>query len=125
VELANPFHTLGDPSLSQYCSLLVQHADVVMRFRPIDSDKDHASPPNENFGEPEETRVELIDQCSRHDIPPVVYLLAGRWGHALVIGLEAQLTQCSPSVARWNSIRSTTTVPALLVDPATALAESA
>src|SRR5205807_8814506 len=73
VELPNPFEAIRDPSLGHHRPGLVQDTDVVVCFGPIDSNKDHpTSPPLEICGEPEETRVELIDQCSRHAIPPVV-----------------------------------------------------
>jgi hypothetical protein len=45
----------------------------VVCLGPIDSDKDHpTSPPLEICREPEEIGAKLIDQCSRHVIPPVV-----------------------------------------------------
>ena len=31
----------------------------------------------------------LMDQCSRHDIPPAVWLLTNRRGHALALALAA------------------------------------
>lgn len=41
--------------------------------------------------EPEETRGDLMDQCSRHDTPPAVHLPNDRRVHCLAVGLEVRV----------------------------------
>jgi len=65
VELRHALEAFSNPSLGQHRARLVQNADVVVRFRPIDADEDlQTAPPLELVIEPEETRVDLIVQCS-------------------------------------------------------------
>jgi hypothetical protein len=71
VQADDTLHPLGHPSLGKDAALLVEHARVVVRLGPIDAHEDHDSLLPRPLS-PEEVRGELMDQCSRHDIPPAV-----------------------------------------------------
>ena len=78
MELADPGHAVGDPAFGQHHAVLGHHADVVMVLGPVHSHKEHLL--LLSLDEPEEMRSDLMDQCSRHDIPPAVRLLTARRG---------------------------------------------
>ncbi len=74
VQLTDALKPLVNSSLGQHLPALVDQADVVVGFRPIDSDKDHwhlLAPTHQRRAK--ESPDELIEQCSRHNIPPVVF----------------------------------------------------
>jgi hypothetical protein len=84
---------------------------VMMGLGPVHSDKDHLAPiVDDTLFEPEDPSSYLMDQCSRHDIPPAVEGdLTDRQGHDLNVGLKPGSIQCSPvggSVASLASSRS-------------------
>src|SRR2546429_7541283 len=69
---ASPLHPIRHPALGQRHPPFVEHADVVVAFRPVDPHEDHSPPPLRRPVSPEGTRGALMDQCSRHVIPPAV-----------------------------------------------------
>jgi hypothetical protein len=69
------------PSSSSRCT-------IVVGLGPVHSDKDHLAPlVDDTLFEPEDPSSYLMDQCSRHDIPPAVEGdLTDRQGHDLLAG---------------------------------------
>ena len=89
MELSHAVDPLRDPALGEDRAGLVHDADVVMGLGPVHPDEDHcaASSPRPTR-EPEESSGALMDQCSRHDIPPAVRaLLTEQRGHDLEVEL--------------------------------------
>jgi hypothetical protein len=76
VQPANSLEPVWNSSLGEHLPLFVDHANVVVGFSPIDSYKDHWHLLGGTRGltEPKESSDELIEQCSWHNIPPVVHL---------------------------------------------------
>lgn len=73
VDARQAFDPIGHPRLAETSSGLVQETHIVVRLRPVDAEVDHvALLLCGHDGEPEEHRGALMDQCSRHDIPPAV-----------------------------------------------------
>ena len=88
VQLAHPAHAVGHPTLAENVARFIHHTDVVMVLGPVHSHKEHLT--SSFSSEPEELRSALMDQCSRHDIPPAVSLLTNRTGHDLVLGIMSR-----------------------------------
>jgi hypothetical protein len=90
VQPTDALHTVGNASPSQHMSMLIDHARIMMRLSPIHTHEDHpAASFLDGHDELEETRGALMDQCSRHDIPPAVSLPSGQPGPHLAVELEA------------------------------------
>lgn len=71
VQATDAFGPVRHSPLGQDPALLIQHTHVVVRLGPIDPNEDHDS----SFPwplSPEEVRGDLMDQCSKHAIPPAV-----------------------------------------------------
>ena len=71
----HPVNPLRHPACGQLGTGLVAHVHTVMSLSPIISNKDHArgSPSLGSVDyEPERHQRGLMDQCSRHDTPPVL-----------------------------------------------------
>ena len=84
------FHTVGDACSCETFTGLVEQAEIVVILGPVDAQIDHCCPPCD----PLTRRARgvhgvLMDQCSRHDIPPAVGLLTAGRGHGLALVLAA------------------------------------
>src|SRR5438045_7901190 len=74
VQLTDALKPIGNSSLGQHLPALIDQADVVVGFSPIDSDKDHSHLLRVGlYTRAKERSDELIEQCSRHNIPPLVF----------------------------------------------------
>lgn len=60
---AHAFQAVRDSSSTQHLALLIQQADVVMLFRPINTQEDHGHLLNLLI-EPEEVHHDLMVKCS-------------------------------------------------------------
>ncbi len=77
VEASNAVHPFRQPGLGQPPALPVCHVHVVMGLRPVHSYKDHPVATFQLVGPAPTVSLEvasspLMDQCSKHDIPPAV-----------------------------------------------------
>lgn len=91
VEPRDAGDTLAQPATGQPFPVHVFHIDVVVGLGPVHSHKDHLLllSIGDEHTEPEDPTSSLMDQCSRHDIPPAVTGdLTDRQGHDLDIELE-------------------------------------
>ena len=65
----------GSRASAQALAVLVRHVHVVVGLGPVHPYEDHLAPLTRRTGtntEPEDASSYLMDQCSRHDIPPAV-----------------------------------------------------
>jgi hypothetical protein len=74
MQLPDTGKPLRHAPLRQPLALLIKHADVVVGLSPVIPDKDHRSSPQlvDHPSESEKNLSDLMDQCSRHDIPPAI-----------------------------------------------------
>jgi hypothetical protein len=73
VESSDPFDAFGKSSTAEAFGVLVHHVHVVMGLGPVTPTKIiWLLSSNGTFVEPEDPSSSLMDQCSRHDIPPAV-----------------------------------------------------
>src|SRR5438552_2666157 len=74
VQLADALQSLRYPPLGQHRAGLVDDTDVVVGLGPVVPDVDRllSFSPLDLPNEPKESSGALMDQCSRHAIPPAV-----------------------------------------------------
>jgi hypothetical protein len=74
VQLRDSRQALRQPPFRKPRTLLIKHADVVVALSPVIPDEDHRSSPQlvDHPSESEKNLSDLMDQCSRHDIPPAI-----------------------------------------------------
>ena len=99
VEPGDALHTLGQPASGQSFAVLVLDSTSWWASAQSTPTKIINLAPlhRRSLHEPEDSSSFLMDQCSRHDIPPAVRGdLTDQQGHDLTLGLKARPTQCSP-----------------------------
>ena len=77
MEPGNPLDPFRQSGLHQSHTVLVGQMDVVMGLGPVHSYKDHSVATFQLVGSTPAVSLEvasspLMDQCSRHDIPPAI-----------------------------------------------------
>lgn len=100
MQFAYALQAFGNPSPCQHLARFVDQADVVVGFRPIDSDKDHwrllcghALTPSQ--GESRRANRAVLKAQHPTGRPS---LLTSRWGHSLALELRGSADQkCSPT----------------------------
>jgi len=87
MEPGDPFRTFGQPATTQLAALLIFKVHIVVGLRPVHPGKDQFQvlpPAPECDSEPEDPGGPLIDQCSKHAIPPAIPGNLTTWqGHDL------------------------------------------
>jgi hypothetical protein len=80
MQLGQTGDPIRHPAAAEHHPGLVQHAHLVVGFGPVQADNDHPASSPAPPWRAEEARSDLMDQCSRHPIPPAVSLLTDQQG---------------------------------------------
>jgi hypothetical protein len=74
MEAGDALHPLRQAAPGETLAVLILDVHVVVGLSPVHPNKDHLAPLGSTGTntEPEDPSSHLMDQCSRHDIPPAV-----------------------------------------------------